>query len=314
MVPVSPKVRCLERYGDDVTGPRGDVAIAARADVVLRRLVRLNATNLTLDGGGEIGARHPGRSAERGPEDHRSADDQGGRDEEIVPVGTLSGGVGVESHVVSIVVEVQLSQPQIRILGVLVEKERTTPDDYPLTANSIMRGANQTTSRDPIVSYDNSLIETELAELKDAGLVRFVHSPSNRATKYRQVLNEAWDLDERQLAVLGLLFLRGDQTVGELRTRGERLTAFASTDEVVAVLVSLTEQDVPFVVLRPRLAGQKDARWGHRWAEFDPDRVVVGQSGATSMSERVSMLEASVAVLRAELDELRDELGVTGLD
>lgn len=225
----------------------------------------------------------------------------------------MSGSVGVESDAVSIVVPVQLSQPQIRILGVLVEKERTTPDDYPLTANSIMRGANQTTSRDPIVSYDHHLIETELVALKDAGLVRFVHSPSNRATKYRQVLGEAWDLDQRQLAVLGLLFLRGDQTVGELRTRGERLAAFVATDEVGAVLDSLTARDVPFVVQRPRLAGQKDARWGHRWAEFDPDRAAVSQSVGTSMSERVALLEASVAVLRAELDELRADLGVTDL-
>ena len=213
---------------------------------------------------------------------------------------------------VSIVALVDLSQPQIRILGVLLEKERTTPDDYPLTANAIMRGANQSTSRDPIVDYGVSLIESELSALKDAGLVRFVHSPSNRATKFRQVLGEAWGLDDRQLALMGLLFLRGDQTVGELRARAERLASFESTDEVTAVLHDLCDRPEPFVVQRPLLAGRKEARWGHRWAEFDPDRAVTASpSAAGSVGARLADLEAVVATMRAELDELRAELGVT---
>ena len=230
--------------------------------------------------------------------------------------------VGIEAHGISIVGCVELTQAQIRILGVLLEKERTTPDDYPQTANSIMRGANQTTSRDPIVDYPISLVEHELASLKDLGLVRFVHSQSNRATKYRHVLNEAWHLDEREASVLGLLFLRGDQTPGELRTRSERTASFGSVDEVVSVLGALAARPEPLVEQRPRLAGQKDARWGHRWLPFDPDRAQAPESprGAVATAERVSGLErtvgelrAEVALLRYEMDALRAELGVKDL-
>lgn len=219
--------------------------------------------------------------------------------------------LGIEAHEVSIVAGMELTQAQIRILGVLLEKERTTPDDYPLTANSIMRGANQSTSRDPIVDYDASLVERELIELKDLGLVRFVHSPSNRATKYRHVLGESWVLDQPQLAILGLLFLRGDQSPGELKTRSERLASFASVDEVVAVLASLATTAEPFVEQRPRLAGQKDARWGHRWLAFDPDRPSASESVRSGVADRVADLERTVAELRTDLDALRADLGVT---
>ena len=219
--------------------------------------------------------------------------------------------MGIEAHEVSIVAVMELTQAQIRILGVLLEKERTTPDDYPLTANSIMRGANQSTSREPIVDYGAAMVERELVDLKDLGLVRFVHSPSNRATKYRHVLGEVWSLGQSQLAILGLLFLRGDQTPGELKGRSERLASFGSVDEVVSVLDSLAAMTEPFVQQRPRLAGQKDARWGHRWLPFDPDRPTASESGRSGVADRVAELERTVAELRADLDSLRADLGVT---
>ena len=207
----------------------------------------------------------------------------------------------------------ELTQEQVRVLGCLVEKERTTPDDYPLTANSVMRAANQTTSRDPIVSYDLSLVERELATLKEMGLVRFVHSPSNRATKHRHTLDQVLDLDERETALLGLLFLRGDQTPGELLSRSERLARFGSLDEVVATLEGLAGRDEPLVAQRDRVPGQHQRRWGHRWqAPPDPSAVDAGGGGggATSTAARIAALEAEVASLRAGLQELRVALGL----
>ena len=166
--------------------------------------------------------------------------------------------LGVESHRLSIVLPVLLSQEQVRILGCLVEKARTTPVDYPLTANSIMRAANQSTSRDPVVTYDQHLIVTEL---KEAGLLRFVHSPSNRATKYRHVLGEAWGCDDNELAVLCVLMLRGPQTVGELKSRTERLASFRDLESVEAVLADLAARPEPMVALGERAPGQKEPRW-----------------------------------------------------
>ncbi len=224
--------------------------------------------------------------------------------------------VGVEAHVVSIVRAVELTQEQVRVLGCLVEKERTTPDDYPLTANSVMRAANQTTSRDPIVSYDLSSVERELAGLKELGLVRFVHSPSNRATKHRHTLDQVLGLDERETALLGLLFLRGDQTPGELLSRSERLARFGSIDEVVATLERLAAREEPLVAQRDRVPGQQQRRWGHRW-QAPPDPAALAAAGgvapgstSTSTAARIAALEAEVADLRAGLVELRVALGL----
>lgn len=226
--------------------------------------------------------------------------------------------MGVEAHGVSIVPAVELTQEQVRILGCLIEKERTTPDDYPLTANAVMRAANQTTSRHPVVSYDMALVERELSGLKDAGLVRFVHSPSNRATKHRHVLDEVLGLDPQETALLGLLFLRGDQTPAELHTRSERLCRFSGADEVLALLERLAARDEPLVVQRERMPGQTQRRWAHRWApppdELPPqaERSARG-GGSAALSERVAQLEAEVRFLAASLAAVRRELGMDEL-
>ncbi len=209
----------------------------------------------------------------------------------------------------------ELTQEQVRILGCLIEKERTTPADYPLTANAVMRAANQTTSRHPVVSYDLALVERELTGLKDAGLVRFVHSPSNRATKHRQVLDDALGLDQQEVALLGLLFLRGDQTPSELLSRSERLCSFSGTDEVLEVLERLAARDEPLVVQRERLAGQTQRRWAHRWAPAPEDLPAsadrpVGSGGGGALAERVAQLEAEVRFLSESLAVVRRELGM----
>ncbi len=208
-----------------------------------------------------------------------------------------------------------LNDAQVRVLGVLLEKERTTPDDYPLTANSVMRAANQSTSRDPVVSYDERTVTEALESLKPLGLVRFVHSPSNRSVKFRHVIDECWAIDRAEISVLCLLALRGPQTPGELKTRSERLHQFPDFRSVADTLERLASADEPFTVELPRQPGQKEARWAHLLCG-EPVIVSTGEDHGSARSatgrsgDRLAMLEAEVAGLRAIVDRLCVELGM----
>lgn len=154
-----------------------------------------------------------------------------------------------------------LSPEEVRVLGCLVEKEATVPDSYPLTLNGLRTACNQSTSRDPVVAYDDHVVERALASLRARGLTRTVHSTSNRGAKYRHVLPDALDLDPAEIAVLAVLMLRGAQTAGELKSRSERQHAFDSIDEVTAALARLVDRGM--VLQLDRRPGQKDVRWVH---------------------------------------------------
>lgn len=220
-----------------------------------------------------------------------------------------------------------LTEEQARVVGCLIEKSRTTPDDYPLTANALMRACNQSTSREPVVNYDVRTIERVVAELKSMGLARFVHMASGRATtKYRHVLDEAWQLDPGQTALLGMLMLRGAQTVPELKARTERWHHWASLDDVLSVLRSLAERPEGFVVRLDRQVGQREDRWTHclHGAPLEP-AAGASTSGSGSRAaassantERIEALEGLVGALAAQvvtltnqLNEVRSELGLT---
>jgi uncharacterized protein YceH (UPF0502 family) len=217
-----------------------------------------------------------------------------------------------------------LDEMQLRVLGCLIEKERTTPTDYPLTANSIMRAANQTTSRDPIVEYDINSIEGCLDGLKDLRLVAFVHSPSNRARKFRQRLDEQLSLSNAEVSLLALLMLRGPQTAGELRTRSERLCAFDSLEAVLTALQGLTERAPALAVELPRLPGQKDTRFVHllggpvdvdayATARHEPRRTTSGTAEQLEqLQTALHEAQAEIAGLRARVDRLETELGLEG--
>lgn len=211
-----------------------------------------------------------------------------------------------------------LSEEEVRVLGCLIEKERTTPDDYPLSANALMRAANQSTSRDPVVSYDQRTVEQATVLLKAAGFLRFVHMPSGRATtKYRHVVDERLGLDRQETAVLGLLMLRGAQTVGELKTRSERLADFIDLAAVTRSLESLAARPEPLVVLLDRQPGQKEARWTHLLhgaPRLPSAAALAGSGGATaggaSTADRIRELEERVETLSAGLAEVREALGL----
>jgi uncharacterized protein YceH (UPF0502 family) len=149
-----------------------------------------------------------------------------------------------------------LSDEEARVVGALIEKERATPQNYPLTLNALRTACNQTTGRDPLTHYDDRTIEEALRNLRERKLTRIVYSPSNRAPKYRHVLDELLGLDGGAMAVVAVLLLRGPQTLGEIKTRTERLHPFADLGEVERTLRALAEREEPLAVRLPQRHGQ----------------------------------------------------------
>ena len=200
---------------------------------------------------------------------------------------------------------------EIRVLGCLIEKQRTTPDVYPLTLNALRLACNQATNRDPVVDYDEHTIHEALHRLHHRGWARLTSGAGSRTVKYRHLLDDALGLDPEQLAVLAVLLLRGPQTPGELKQRSERLHPFATLAEVEDALAALIEREL--VVRLERRPGQKEERYLQLLGEGgEPDtdredavvRLQAAVPGAPSLAERVSALEAEVAVLRRALEEL----------
>ena len=167
-----------------------------------------------------------------------------------------------------------LTAHEVRVLGCLIEKEATTPDAYPLTLNSLRNACNQSTSRDPVVTYSEHEIDEALTSLRGRGWTRTVHSTSNRAVKFRHVLPDVLGLDPGETAVISVLMLRGAQTVGELKGRTERQHRFDSIDDVAGVLAALAGRAHPLVQRLDRQPGQKDARWIHLLAPFEAPAIV----------------------------------------
>jgi uncharacterized protein YceH (UPF0502 family) len=190
---------------------------------------------------------------------------------------------------------IELDLEQVRVLGCLLEKERTVPDSYPMTLKGLVTACNQSSNRWPVVSYDAATVQRTVDDLKDAGLVRFVHpSHGERTTKFRQVIDERLALLPTEAAVLCLLFVRGPQTVAEIRTRTERLHAFDSAEEVEDALRGLAGREQPLV--RPL-----DRRWTHTFEQLD--------TTASSSPVSRSAIEDRIAALEAQVEHLYSILG-----
>jgi uncharacterized protein YceH (UPF0502 family) len=215
---------------------------------------------------------------------------------------------------------VDLSAPEIRVLGSLIEKQRTTPDAYPLSLNSLRLACNQATSREPVVEYDEATVRDALHRLGRRRFTRLASGAGSRAAKYRQLFDETVGLSAAEMAVLGVLMLRGPQTPGELRQRTERLHRFADPEEIQATLDRLIDRGL--VARQPRRPGQKEERYAHRLdedAEDAPERegyVTVAAAApaapapaAPADDDRLARLEAEVAELRTEVAALREALG-----
>ena len=214
----------------------------------------------------------------------------------------------------------ELSPECARVLGALIEKGLATPQQYPLTVNALQAACNQTSNREPVVSYDETTVLIALDELKDRKLVRFVLPSHGRSVvRYRQVLDEALALDDRQCAVLAVLLLRGPQTIGELRIRTERMATFDSLEEIDHELDLLHSREEPLAHNIGRRPGQKEERWATTLvpapgpgAGPDPDPHPDQPRSTTSSDELRAELEelrAEVADLRRDIQELRDSLG-----
>jgi uncharacterized protein YceH (UPF0502 family) len=223
-------------------------------------------------------------------------------------------------------VPVDLSAPEIRVLGCLLEKQRTTPEAYPLSLNALRLACNQATNRDPVVQYDEAIVRDALHRLSRRRWARLASGPGSRAPKYRHLLDEALGLPEDELAVLCVLMLRGAQTPGELKQRTERLRPLGDLASVIATLERLIDREL--AVRLPRRPGQKEERYAHLLDDAAGEAAEPAEAPAPTMAPapaprddlraapapvaaapapdpRVGRLEEELAALRADLDLLR---------
>jgi uncharacterized protein len=196
-----------------------------------------------------------------------------------------------------------LGPVELRVLGCLIEKQRTTPDVYPLSLNALRTACNQATNRDPVVSYDEPTIRSALDELSRRGWVRLASGPGSRAVKYRHLLDQALGLSDGELSLLAVLMLRGAQTPGELKQRTDRLHAFASPDDLLQTLTGLMQREL--VARLARRPGQKEERYAHRLGGDGSEPDATGghePAPPISLEERVARLEGEVRKLQERLD------------
>ena len=211
--------------------------------------------------------------------------------------------------------ELILSAEEVRVVGALVEKQVTTPEYYPLTLNALRQACNQLSNRDPVVAFDERTVAWALESLRDRKLVRVVTTADGRVPKYRHVLDETLGLKSPEMEVMCVLMLRGPQTVGEIRTRTERLYPFSALSFVEMTLEDLMTRDVPLVVKLPRQTGQKESRYAHLLGgEVEVTEAAGAEGAATpeprgSGGERMARLEQELREVRAELAELREQFG-----
>jgi len=194
-----------------------------------------------------------------------------------------------------------LNDVEVRVLGSLIEKEITTPDYYPLSLNALMAACNQSSNRNPVVHLDEDTVTRATESLREKKLVHQVDRSESRVSKYRHVIYETMNLGRPAVAVMDVLMLRGAQTVGEIRTRSNRLYDFTSLDEVDLTLNALMSREPPLVVRLPRQAGQKEVRYAH---------LLSGEVTITEPEpepDRIGKLEREVEDLKKQFEEFRKQ-------
>jgi uncharacterized protein len=203
---------------------------------------------------------------------------------------------------------VDVDAVEIRVLGCLLEKQRTTPDQYPLSLNALRLACNQTTNRDPVVEYDERTIKAALDRMSHRGWTRFASGASSRALKYRHLLDEALGLSGPELAVLAVLMLRGPQTLGELKQRTERMRRFDSLEEIEQTLEHLAQREL----VRPleRRPGQKEERYAQLLGGAAPPEELGSDPvrDQTPEGDRFAEFEARLARLESAFEDLRARL------
>lgn len=209
----------------------------------------------------------------------------------------------------------QLSETEVRVLGALVEKEITTPEYYPLSLNALVNACNQKSNRDPVMNLEEDAVRQALRSLTEQALVRSAGGDS-RVAKFEHRLSELYNFHRHEIAVLCVLLLRGPQTPGELRTRAERMYAFADLEAVHSALHHLMRREPPLAKVLPRQPGTKESRYMHLFsgdsapaAAVEPERDTEGHSARTDSrdGQRIAQLESEIVELRRELETLREQ-------
>ncbi|HYE25603.1 MAG TPA: YceH family protein [Clostridia bacterium] len=211
--------------------------------------------------------------------------------------------------------DIRLNDAEVRVLGALVEKDITTPDYYPLSLNALVNACNQRSNREPVMDLDEDAVRQALHALAEHRLAGPAGGADSRVTKYEHRLQEVYNFDRREIAVLCVLLLRGPQTPGELRGRTERMYPFEDLSQVQSTMQRLIDREPPLVSILPRQPGTKEARYMHLFggdgsAGLGSDvSVVAAQAHSTasagSNGERSSRLEDELALLRQEVDDLK---------
>ena len=208
-----------------------------------------------------------------------------------------------------------LSEIEARVLGALIEKELTTPEYYPLSLNALVNACNQKSNRDPVMNLDETAVSHALRALNKEGLAGPADSMDNRVTKYDHKLQEAFNFDRREIAILCVLLLRGHQTPGELRGRAERMHNFEDLNQVQSTLQRLAQREPPLVKVLRRQPGTKEARYAHLLSgdvqTSSPEAPIeTSAAHATGNGDRVARLEKEVATLRNEVADLKQQFAV----
>jgi uncharacterized protein YceH (UPF0502 family) len=210
-----------------------------------------------------------------------------------------------------------LTELETRVLGSLIEKDITTPDYYPLSLNALVNACNQKNNREPVMTLDDSAVRDALASLQEKRLAGPASGADSRVTKFEHRLQEVFNFDRREIAVVCVLLLRGPQTPGELRSRTERMYHFEALEDIVSTLDRLAQREPPLARVLPRQPGTKESRYTHLFSGEPPasaEDVYVSRApspataGANSTSERLANLEEEVSRLRQELSEVQQQL------
>ena len=212
-----------------------------------------------------------------------------------------------------------LTEIETRILGSLIEKDITTPDYYPLSLNALVNACNQKNNRDPVMTLDESSVRDALASLQEKRLAGPAGGADSRVTKFEHRLQEVFNFDRREIAVVCVLLLRGPQTPGELRSRTDRMYHFDALEDVVSTLDRLAQREPPLTAILPRQPGTKESRYTHLFSgeppESDVGRTLMSANVSTnatastnSSDDRITVLEEDVARLRSELSEVQQQL------
>ena len=206
-----------------------------------------------------------------------------------------------------------LTEIEVRVLGSLIEKDITTPDYYPLSLNALVNACNQKNNRDPIMNLQEDFVRQALGSLQEKRLAGPAGGADSRVTKYEHRLQEAFNFDRREIAVICVLLLRGPQTPGELRGRTDRMYRFEALDDVQSTLQRLMEREPPLVAVLPRQPGTKESRYVHLFAgdasNYSSGALVSQSASVPAHNDtRIAALESEISSLKKEVAELRQQL------